>query len=55
MNGEEHHPFVVLGKILASELDAPPPRFSRKRKRLREAMRARLAALLVERPAPADC
>jgi hypothetical protein len=55
VNGEDHHPFVVLGTILARELDAPPPRFSRKRKRLREAIRARLATLVTEKPAPAGC
>jgi hypothetical protein len=38
------HPYAVLGAVLADELDAMPPRVSRKRKRLREAMRARLGA-----------
>jgi hypothetical protein len=44
----EVHPYAVLGALLAGELDARPPRLSRKRKRLRAAMRARLAALAVE-------
>ena len=44
----EMHPCAVLGGILAGELDARPPRLSRKRKRLRAAMRARLAVLAVE-------
>jgi hypothetical protein len=44
----EFHPYAVLGAVIARELDAPEPRFSRKRKRLRAAIRARLAALVVE-------
>ncbi|MGH3005420.1 MAG: hypothetical protein ACRDOS_05865 [Gaiellaceae bacterium] len=48
-DGPELHPYAVLGALLASELDARPPRLSRKRKRLRTAMRARLAGLAVER------
>jgi hypothetical protein len=39
------HPYAVLGALLVKELDSPPPRFSRKRKRLRAAMRLRLAHL----------
>ncbi|MGH3031494.1 MAG: hypothetical protein ACRDNE_12180 [Gaiellaceae bacterium] len=44
----EVHPYAVLGALLAGELDARPPRLSRKRKRLRAAMRARLAVLVTE-------
>jgi hypothetical protein len=44
----EMHPYAVLGALLAAELNARPPRFSRKRKRLRAAMRARLAVLAAE-------
>ena len=47
----EMRPYAVLGGILAGELDARPPRLSRKRKRLRAAMRARLGVLAVE-PGP---
>lgn len=47
-NASDMHPYAVLGGLLAGELDARPPRFSRKRKRLRAAMRARLAALAAE-------
>ena len=48
----EMHPYADLGGMLADELDARPPRLSRKRKRLRAAMRARLAVLAVERKRP---
>jgi hypothetical protein len=46
------HPYVVLGTLLAQEMDSPPPRNSSKRKRLRAAMRLRLAHL-ADRPEPA--
>jgi hypothetical protein len=39
----EVNPYRILGALLVAELSAPPPRFSRRRKRLRAAMRARLA------------
>ena len=48
-NAIEMHPYAVLGGLLAGEPDAGPPRLSRKRKRLRAGMRARLAVLAVER------
>jgi hypothetical protein len=44
----EVHPYAVLGAVLAGELDARPPRLSRRRKRLRAAIRARLALLAAE-------
>jgi hypothetical protein len=48
-DGEEN-PYRILGALLIVELSAPPPRFSLRRKRLRAAMRARLAeAFLAER------
>ncbi|MGH3090834.1 MAG: hypothetical protein ACRDOG_00675 [Gaiellaceae bacterium] len=47
----EVHPYAALGALLAGELDARPPRFSRRRKRLRAAMRARLA-LIAAGPEP---
>ncbi len=58
-HASEVHPYAVLGALLAGELDARPPRLSRKRKRLRAAMRARLAVLAAEPepvhvPAPED-
>jgi hypothetical protein len=47
----ELSPYRVLGALLLAELNAPLPRFSRRRKRLRAAMRARLTeAFLAERP-----
>jgi hypothetical protein len=46
------HPYAVLGAMLAEELDSPPPRFSRRRKRLRAAMRLRLAHLAGEPERP---
>lgn len=47
------HPYAVLGEMLARELDSQPARFSWRRKRLRQAMRARLALQLTEpRDAP---
>jgi hypothetical protein len=42
------HPYAVLGALLAGELDARPPRLSRRRKRLLAAIQARLAVLAVE-------
>jgi hypothetical protein len=45
-DGAELHPYAILGELLAAELDARPPRLSRKRKRLRAAMRLRLARLI---------
>jgi hypothetical protein len=48
----DYHPYLVLGALLAEELDSPPPRFSRKRKRLRAAMRLRLAHLATEAERP---
>jgi hypothetical protein len=49
------HPYAVLGAVLADELDAGTPRVSRKRKRLRAAMRALLGAAFLgpESPRPA--
>jgi hypothetical protein len=48
-------PYRVLGALLAAELSAPVPRFSRRRKRLRAAMRARLTeAFLEERDRPGN-
>ena len=47
------HPYVVLGTLLAEELDSPPPKDSDRRKRLRAAMRLRLAHL-ADRPEPAS-
>jgi hypothetical protein len=45
----ELSPYRFLGALLIAELSAPSPRFSRRRKRLRAAMRARLAeAFLAE-------
>jgi hypothetical protein len=47
---DEVSPYRVLGALLLAELSAPSPRFSRRRKRLRAAMRARLTeAFLAER------
>jgi hypothetical protein len=46
----ELSPYRVLGALLLAELNAPQPWFSRRRKRLRAAMRARLTeAFLAER------
>ena len=43
-------PYRILSALLVAELTAPPPRFSRRRKRLRAAIRERLAeAFLAER------
>ena len=44
----EVHPYAVFGALLAAELDVTPPRLSRKRKRLRAAIRSRLATLVAE-------
>jgi hypothetical protein len=44
------NPYRVLGALLIAELTAPPSRFSRRRRKLRAAMRARLTeAFLAER------
>jgi hypothetical protein len=52
-NKTELSPYRFLGALLFEELSAPPPRFSRRRKLLRAAMRARLAEVfLSERPPP---
>jgi hypothetical protein len=46
----EQNPYRILGTLLVAELSAPAPRLSRRRKRLRAAMRARLTeTFLAER------
>jgi hypothetical protein len=46
----EANPYRTLGALLAVELSSPSPRFSPRRRRLRAAMRARLAEAFLPDP-----